>query len=269
MFLSIISIINEIKKGRLTTMKNYILGFGKEFNREGKGWYISHRENGTLFSTLSCKLDDKIVYVSNTKEVQNEIDRLADKDTSIQFSSLQAVPLFRKSLITLKQAVKEKNVQSLSVYVEAEEGKKIAEINLRGCASCYYRNTGSKVAMIIYAPNNKWSMEIIQTDGKTITVDSATGKIHNGHIDEGAVKRRLVLKIKKTLYLPKNVLIARAGDKTIPELENHTSVSIAQLLSKSSLVLGHPENIVLDDSLNDKDKEDVKVFFKNRMKIEL
>lgn len=245
-------------------MKKYTLSFNKEFNREGKGWYLSHKQNDTLFSTISCKLADKIVFLSNTKEVQEALDK---ENNSVQFRNLSVIPLFKKSLIRLNK--KSNKHDSIAIYLETEEGKTISEINLKNSATCYFRKTkeNNAVAMIIYALK-EWNIELTQNDGKTITIDASTCKIQNSIKKNYKPKKNLI--VKKTLYLPDNVLIARPDREknTIATKEGFESVSIAVLLSKNTLVLNHkPKRIVLDKDLTEKDVADVKAFLQKKFKV--
>ena len=233
-------------------MKSYVLSFDRNFDRKGKGWRISHKENGSTFSSLVCDLlMSQLAYVSNTRKLQEKLDK-----GTVPFAAITTVPLYNKSLMDIKK--NKDNTETIAVYVEAIKDQEIVDVQLRNCGATFVRVTPdkTKAAFVVYATDkDKWSIMITQSNGQTISVNN-TGKITNGKTTKEIVKPER-LRLKRVVYLPNNTVYFTRPDKetkAISRIKGAESISIAQALSKNSIIVGDPNFVIFDkDTLNDQD----------------
>lgn len=237
-------------------MRILTLGFTREFNRKGKGWRLSHKENGSSVSSLICDLDETTrAYISNNFKLQERLD-----NGTMAISEIEAVPLYYNTLLTVKST--RSTFETLAVYIEAEEGRRLSDIVLKGCGALYTKMTPdkSRAAMIIVTTSNNWSVEMYQGN-KKVSIDAYTNKIKNTTLPNPVMDKESIV-IKRLIFLPKNVLFTRvdktSGSKNIKKVENFISISIAQALSKNYQIIGTPKKVIFDSNLIEKDIEDLK-----------
>lgn len=212
-------------------------------NTQGNGWLISHKENGSQFSSIKCKVDEQEVYVPASKLL---IDALDDgKVTSAD--GIGVVPLCNKSIVDVKNP-KFKN-QAFAFYIEAEEAQKICAIKLDGCASIIAKiaEDKSKVALVVVTIKPDYAVRIYQ-ENKKLVIFNRTGITHSVVNHDVPVPESL--RIKRLVVLPKKAFITkfRKGERVIAP-EGFVAVSIAQLLSKNSLVIAVPQEVQYDTNL--------------------
>ena len=243
-------------------MKLYTLSFDRKFDRRGKGWRINHKKDGER-STLSCMLGDQEVFVSNSRNLQEKLDK-----ETVSMRDLTVAPLYAKSILTLK--TDNIKYETLAVYVEAEAGERLTDIDLKGCGALYgtFGKDNSSAALIIVTTSKDWKVSIYQ-GVKSISFGSELEKISNKRLRKPRIAKNDNIRVQRVLFLPKNTLITRVKeDRTLNKYEGYVSVSIAQLLSKKFTVLGKPRSLVLDTSiLTHKDVTDVRSFLEKKRKV--
>lgn len=212
-------------------------------NTQGDGWYISHRENGSQFSSIKCKVGEQEVYVPASRLLIDAID--SGKVDSAD--GIGVVPLCNKSLVDVKNP-KFKN-KAFALYIEAEESQKIGAIKLDGCASIIAKITEdkSKIALVVVTLKAEFTVRIYQENKKLVIFsrDGITQSVvnHDVPIPE-------TLRIKRLVVMPRKVFITKfkKGEKVIAP-DKFVAISIAQLLSKNSLVIAIPQEVQYDTNL--------------------
>ena len=86
-----------------------------------------------------------------------------------------------------------------------------------------------------------------------------SGKIKNGRYNKKIQKNKQIF-VKRITFLSKNIYFTRPQEDTkmVNEKEGFRSISVAQVLSKHSILLGIPKKVSFDMSvLNEKDIQDI------------
>ena len=231
------------------------LSFDKNFDRKGKGWRLSRYEKGSPYSSFICQVDDMTSFISTTKKLGSKLDenkRIVRGNSlfDINFSDLTLVPLYNKTLVDLKKK-NNKNNESFLLYIEAEKGLKIADVLLDGCGAVLtkFSHDKNKLALAVYTVKPKWGLRIIQENGKMITLDES-GKIKNSRYNKKVPADKKII-VKRITFLPENTFFTRPDKDTklIDAKDGFRSVSVAQALSKNSVILGSPKKISFDKSI--------------------
>ena len=212
-------------------------------NTQDEGWLISHRENGSQFSSIKCKVGEQEVYVPASRLLIEALD--AGKIDSAD--GIGVVPLCNKSIVDVKNP-KFKN-QAFAFYIEAEEAQKICAIKLDNCASIIAKvaEDKSKVALVVVTIKPDYAIRIYQ-ENKKLVIFNRDG------IKQSVVNHDVpvpeTLRIKRLVVLPKKAFITkfRKGERIIAP-DGFVAVSIAQLLSKNSLVIAIPQEVQYDTNL--------------------
>ena len=247
-------------------MRLLSLSFDRNFDRKNKGWKISHHENGSPFSSFICQVDDMTSFISTTKRLGKELDKckkvIGNRTVyDISFSDLTLVPLYNKVLVDIASKKKKAyEKESFLLYIEAESGNKIADVILEGCGAVLtkFNHEKNKLALAIYTIEPNWSLKIVQDNNKMIELDNS-GKIKNGHYNKKIQKNKQIF-VKRITFLSKNIYFTRPQEDTkmVNEKEGFRSISVAQVLSKHSILLGIPKKVSFDMSvLNEKDIQDI------------
>lgn len=245
-------------------MRIFTLNFNKNAGRSNNGWRLSHKENGSNFSSLVCNIAGVRAYVSTTKALQAVLDQ--ETNTSV-LGKIRTVALYEKSLLDVKEEGKA-NRESYAIYVEAEAGQKLAAIKLDGCATAFQKiaKDNSAAAFIVVATAKDFRVRIYQTNKKVITVN-AEGKIINEVVKHDVKEPVNTIRLKKLVPVPKKIVVTRFVDhNAVDTKEGFVPVSIAQLLSKYSVIVGAPKEIAFGGAIKEEEYGLVNALFAEKIR---
>ena len=230
--------------------------------RNAEGWKIDLEK-----SIVKSDMEDTAMIVGFTSKLIEFVKSAGE--LAVQPA---IIPLYNKVLIDVPDTRKHLKGYSF-VSFEASEGLKINNIELENCAAVVskFNKNRTMVSMVVIATEKDFKITIKEAEEKYFGNKPVNGKgnvftiTKNEMFDfktakEENVNMRIYTKsiIKKLIMMPKNALVTRFDRTTKNKVrkEGYITISIAQALSKNSIVISNSKLVEFDTMITDKDKED-------------
>lgn len=196
-----------------------------------KSWRLSHKENGTSFSSIKCMVGEREYYISTSKKLQEELDT----ESNVSLSNMQLVPLYKNCLVDLN---KDSKYETALVKVTTAASE-IATVKLNGCLVITPFITdggiGSPVSSIAFGVSiqnkNDYDIRLYRLDGTMISINSN---------DITTQKVKHIIKKPKRIQAPKIIIVPRKSyivNDLSEEKEGYVSVHIYDIISKLSKII--------------------------------